>query len=80
MNGSSREANYWTSRSNGSIQFIGRGIGAFGFNSGVFIGMHFDGKLLRQADIALPCRASTNRGLYGFGGRLLAAGLCREDD
>ncbi len=35
------------------------GIGAFGFNTGVYIGMRFDGTLLRQADIALPCREAT---------------------
>ena len=35
------------------------GIGAFGFNTGVYIGMRFDGTLLRQADIALPCRKAT---------------------
>ena len=35
------------------------GIGAFGFNTGVFIGMRFDGTLLRAPDIALACRAAT---------------------
>ncbi len=35
------------------------GIGAFGFNTGVFIGMRFEGTLLRAPDIALACRAST---------------------
>jgi hypothetical protein len=35
------------------------GIGAFGFNTGVFIGMRFDGTLLRAPDIALPCRQAT---------------------
>ena len=35
------------------------GIGAFGFDTGVYIGMRFDGTLLRQADIALPCREAT---------------------
>jgi hypothetical protein len=35
------------------------GIGAFGFNTGVYIGMRFDGTLLRQSDIALPCREAT---------------------
>ena len=35
------------------------GIGAFGFNTGVYIGMRFDGTLLRQSDVALPCRQAT---------------------
>jgi len=35
------------------------GIGMFGFNTGVYIGMRFDGTLLRQSDVASPCRAST---------------------
>ncbi|HEX3740245.1 MAG TPA: hypothetical protein VHV29_11020 [Terriglobales bacterium] len=35
------------------------GIGKFGFNTGVYIGLRFDGTLLRQADIALPCRQAT---------------------
>lgn len=35
------------------------GIGAFGFNTGVFIGMRFDGTLLRAPDIAFPCRQAT---------------------
>ncbi len=35
------------------------GIGAFGFNTGVYIGMRFDGTLLRAPDIALPCRQAT---------------------
>jgi hypothetical protein len=35
------------------------GIGAFGFNTGVFIGMRFDGTLLRAPDIALPCKQAT---------------------
>jgi hypothetical protein len=35
------------------------GIGAFGFNTGVFIGMRFDGTLLRAPDIALACKQAT---------------------
>ncbi len=35
------------------------GIGAFGFNTGVFIGMRFDGTILRAPDEAFPCRQST---------------------
>lgn len=35
------------------------GIGAFGFNTGVFIGMRFDRTLLRQSDVTGPCRAAT---------------------
>ncbi len=35
------------------------GIGAFGFNTGVFVGMRFDGTLLRAPDIAFPCRQAT---------------------
>ncbi len=35
------------------------GIGAFGFNTGVFVGMRFDGTLLRAPDIALPCSQGT---------------------
>lgn len=35
------------------------GIGAFGFNTGVYIGMRFDGTLLRQADITFPCKEAT---------------------
>jgi hypothetical protein len=35
------------------------GIGAFGFNTGVFVGMRFDGTLLRAPDIALPCKQGT---------------------
>ena len=35
------------------------GIGAFGFNTGVYIGMRFDGTLLRASDIALPCKKAT---------------------
>jgi hypothetical protein len=35
------------------------GIGAFGFNTGVFIGMRFDGTLVRAPDIALACKKAT---------------------
>jgi hypothetical protein len=35
------------------------GIGAFGFNTGVFIGMRFDGTLLRAPDIAIACKQAT---------------------
>jgi len=35
------------------------GIGQFGFNTGVFVGMRFDGTILRAPDEAFPCRQST---------------------
>ena len=35
------------------------GIGAFGFNTGVFVGMRFDGTILRAPDEAWPCRQGT---------------------
>ncbi len=35
------------------------GIGAFGFNTGVYIGMRFDGTILRAPDEAWPCRQGT---------------------
>ena len=35
------------------------GIGQFGFNTGVYVGMRFDGTILRAPDEAFPCRQST---------------------
>ncbi|MGA8309822.1 MAG: hypothetical protein WB755_07315, partial [Terriglobales bacterium] len=35
------------------------GIGAFGFNTGVFVGMRFDGTILRAPDEAWPCKQGT---------------------
>ena len=35
------------------------GIGAFGFNTGVYIGMRFDGTILRAPDEAWPCKQGT---------------------
>jgi hypothetical protein len=35
------------------------GIGAFGFNTGVYVGMRFDGTILRAPDEAFPCRQGT---------------------
>lgn len=35
------------------------GIGAFGFNTGVYVGMRFDGTIVRAPDEAFPCRQGT---------------------
>lgn len=35
------------------------GIGAFGFNTGVYVGMRFDGTILRAPDQAFPCKQGT---------------------
>jgi hypothetical protein len=35
------------------------GIGAFGFNTGVYAGLRFAGTVLRAPDIAFPCRQGT---------------------
>lgn len=35
------------------------GIGAFGFNSGVYAGLRFAGTVLRAPDIGIPCRQGT---------------------
>src|ERR1035441_9518010 len=35
------------------------GIGAFGFNSGVYAGLRFAGTALRAPDIGFPCRQGT---------------------
>ncbi|MHB8655047.1 MAG: hypothetical protein ACYDA9_14355 [Terriglobia bacterium] len=35
------------------------GIGAFGFNTGVYVGMRFDGTILRAPDEAFPCKQGT---------------------
>ncbi len=35
------------------------GIGAFGFNTGVYIGMRFDGTILRSPDQVWPCKQGT---------------------
>lgn len=35
------------------------GIGAFGFNTGVYLGMRFDGTILRAPDEAWPCKQGT---------------------
>jgi hypothetical protein len=33
------------------------GIGAFGFNTGVYVGLDFGGSVVKQANIAYPCKA-----------------------
>jgi hypothetical protein len=43
------------------------GIGAFGFNTGVFVQLRFGGTILRAPDIAFPCRASTVEAFMDFG-------------
>jgi hypothetical protein len=35
------------------------GIGAFGFNTGVYVGLRFDGTILRAPDEAFPCQQAT---------------------
>jgi hypothetical protein len=56
------------------------GIGAFGFNTGVFIGMRFDGTILRAPDIGFPCKTGDDRGLPGFWCRIFPAWFCRKGD
>jgi hypothetical protein len=41
------------------VEYQPDGIGAFGFNTGVFIGMRFDGTLLRAPDISFLRRQAT---------------------
>jgi len=43
------------------------GIGAFGFNTGVYVGIRFDGTLLRAPDITLPCKQATIDGYMDSG-------------
>jgi hypothetical protein len=43
------------------------GIGAFGFNTGVFVQIRFDGTMLRAPDIGFPCRQGTIEAFLDFG-------------
>jgi hypothetical protein len=43
------------------------GIGAFGFNTGVFVQIIFSGTLLRAPDIAFPCRQGTIVAFMAYG-------------
>jgi hypothetical protein len=43
------------------------GIGAFGFNTGVFVELRFDGTMLRAPDEAFPCRQGTIEAFLDFG-------------
>jgi hypothetical protein len=43
------------------------GIGAFGFNTGVFVQIRFAGTILRAADIGFPCRQGTIETFMDFG-------------
>jgi hypothetical protein len=43
------------------------GIGAFGFNTGVFVQIRFDGTMLRAPDIAFACRQGTIEAFMDFG-------------
>jgi hypothetical protein len=43
------------------------GIGAFGFNTGVFVQLRFGGTILRAPDIGFPCRAGTIEAFMDFG-------------
>ncbi len=43
------------------------GIGAFGFNTGVYVQLRFGGTILRAPDIGFPCRQSTVEAWLDFG-------------
>lgn len=43
------------------------GIGAFGFNTGVFVQLRFGGTILRAPDIGFPCRQGTIEAFLDFG-------------
>ncbi len=43
------------------------GIGAFGFNTGVYVQLRFGGTILRAPDIGFPCRQSTVEAFLDFG-------------
>jgi len=44
------------------------GIGAFGFNTGVFVGVDFSGSVLKQSDIVMAkCRAGYVKGFLDSG-------------